>query len=236
MTVIHRDRERARVATFDCYGTLIDWEGGLATFLYDLALQHETPTENGDGLRQRWEEIQFGIIQGPYEDYKSVLAESLRLWMDERGYPWNPAHGEALARSMRSWQPFPDTIPALTQARAAGMRLAILSNTDDDLIAHSLRHLVVPFDAVVTAEQCRSYKPSFNNFERLLAVVGEPAERVLHVAFGFKYDIGPASAVGMDSAWINRKVEPMPAGATPGHTWRDLWGLADYAGSQGPDI
>ncbi len=227
---------RARIATFDCYGTLIDWEGGLATFLYDLALRFETPAENGDALRQRWEAIQFEMITGPYRTYKAILAESLRAWMEERGYPWDDNHGVALARSMRSWQPFPETIPALTQAREAGLRLAILSNTDDDLIAHSLRHLAVPFDAVVTAEQCGSYKPSLNNFERVLEVVGEPAERIIHVAFGFTYDIGPASTLGMDSAWINRKVEPAPSGATPGHVWRDLWGLAAYAGGAGPGI
>ncbi len=227
---------RARVATFDCFGTLIDWEGGLATFLYDLAVRFETPAENGDALRRRWEAIQFEIINGPYQTYKAILAESLRLWMTERGYPWDDAHGEALIRSMRSWQPFPDTIPALTQAREAGMRLVILSNTDDDLIAHSLRHMGVPFEAVVTAEQCGSYKPSLNNFHRLLEVVGEPPEQILHVAFGFKYDIGPASHLGMDSAWINRKVEPTPDGAMPGHVWRDLWGLAEYAGGSGPGI
>lgn len=231
------DRDsRASVATFDCYGTLIDWDGGLANFLYDLALRFETPAENGDALRQRWEAIQFEIINGPYQTYKAILAESLRAWMTERGYPWEAIHGEALVRSMRSWQPFPDTIPALTQAREAGLKLVILSNTDDDLISHSLRHLVVPFDAVVTAEQCGSYKPNPNNFERLLEVVGEPAERIIHVAFGFRYDIGPASVLGMDSAWINRKIEPTPDGATPGHIWRDLWGLAAYAGGPGPGI
>lgn len=226
--------ERALVATFDCYGTLIDWEGGLASFLYDLALRHETPAENGDALRERWEAIQWEMIQGPYRTYKTVLAESLRRWMGERGYPWDPAHGEALARAMRSWQPFPDTIPALVQAKAAGMRLAILSNTDDDLIAHSLRHLVVPFDAVVTAGQCRSYKPNVVNFERLLEVVGQPAGRVIHVAFGFKYDIGPAAALGMRTAWINRKAETTPPGSEPGFVWRDLWGVAEYAGGSGP--
>ena len=124
-----------------------------------------------------------------------------------------------------SWQPFHDTRPALTQARAAGLKLAILSNTDRDIIAHSLKHLDVPFDVVVTAEDCGSYKPSPANFERLLARTRRPAEDVLHVAFGFKYDIGPANDVGMRSAWVNRHVEETPPGAEPDHVWRDLWGL-----------
>src|SRR5581483_4127962 len=177
-----------RAATFDCYGTLIDWEGGLGQFLYALALEFGDPApDNGASLRERWEAIQFEVIAGPYRDYKTVLTESLQRWMGERGYLWAPERGEALIRSMRSWQPFPDARPALLQARAQGLRLVILSNTDRDLIAHSLRHLAVPFDDVVTAEDCGSYKPNLANFERLLAAVGEDPARVLHVAFGYKY-------------------------------------------------
>ena len=225
-----------RVATFDCYGTLVDWEGGLGSFLYALALEFGDPApgENGEAMRSRWEAIQFKLIQGPYRIYKEVLAESLRRWMDERGYPWRPERGEALVRAMRSWQPFPDTIPALRQARAGGLQLAILSNTDRDIIAQTLRQLEVPFDAVVTAEDVGVYKPSLANFERLLETVGEPPERVLHVAFGFKYDIGPAAGLGMQTAWVNRRAESTPAGATPDLVWRDLWGLAALAGGPGP--
>jgi 2-haloacid dehalogenase len=226
-----------RVATFDCYGTLIDWEGGLGTFLYSLALKHEAqPQENGRAMRERWEAIQFEVIQGGYRLYKDVLAASLRAWMEERGYPWDEAEGNALVRAMRSWQPFPDTRPALTQARQGGLRLAILSNTDRDIIAHSLCHLEVPFDDVVTAEDCRSYKPSLNNFEQTLARIGEPPERVLHVAFGFKYDISPAQRLGMKTAWVNRHVEVAPGEERPDHVWRDLWGLAELVGGEGLGI
>ena len=226
-----------RVATFDCYGTLIDWEGGLGTFLYGLALKHgDANLEPGRVLRERWEAIQFGLIQGPYRPYKEILAESLRRWMGERGYRWDEAEGEALVRAMRSWQPFLETRPALSQARAAGLRLAIVSNTDDDIIAHSLRHLEVPFDEVVTAEACRVYKPSAVNFERALARIGEPVERVLHVAFGFRYDIGPAQRLGLRTAWVNRHAEAAPGEERPDHVWRDLWGLAELAGGRGPGI
>jgi 2-haloalkanoic acid dehalogenase type II len=196
-----------------------------------VALQHEAlPQENGHTMRERWEAIQFAIIQGDYRLYKVVLAESLRLWMQERGYPWNDSFGEALARSMRSWQPFPDTRPALTRVREQGKRLVILSNTDNDLIAHSLRHLEIPFDDVITAEDCQSYKPSPRNFERLLSRIGVPPERALHVAFGFKYDIGPAQKLGMQTAWVNRKAEPAPGAERPDYVWHDLWGLAELSG------
>ena len=225
-----------RVATFDCYGTLIDWEGGLGAFLYGLALRHEPrPRDNGRAMRERWEAIQFGIIQGDYRSYKAVLAESLRVWMEERGYTWREADGDALVRSMRSWQPFPDTRPALERARRGGLRLAILSNTDNDIIAHSLRHLEIPFDAVITAEDCGAYKPSPRNFERLLARIDAPPEEALHVAFGFKYDIGPAQRHGMRTAWVNRHAEPPPGAERPDHTGRDLWGLATPAGGHAPE-
>jgi 2-haloalkanoic acid dehalogenase type II len=222
-------------ATFDCYGTLVDWEGGAGGFLYDLALRRGDPDlQPGRDLRDRWEAIQFDLVRGPYRPYREILAESLRRYSDERGYRWDQAEGEALLRSMRSWQPFPDTRPALRQARERGLRLAIVSNTDRDIIEHTLRHLEVPFDAVITAEDCRAYKPSRSVFEQALRTIGEPPGRVLHVAFGFRYDIGPAQALGMPTAWVNRHVEQAPGPERPDHEWRDLWGLAVLMGAPGP--
>ena len=112
----------------------------------------------------------------------------------------------------------------------------ILSNTDNHTISHSLRHLEFPFADVVTAEDCGSYKPSPSNFERLLGRVGELPERVLHVAFGFKYDIGPAQRLGFRTAWVNRHAEPAPGSERPDHVWRDLWGFAEFAGGRVPDF
>ena len=229
--------DRPLVATFDCYGTLVDWEGGLGNFLYSFSLRNgEEPAENGAALRRRWEAIQFELIQGPYRPYKEILATSLKSWAAEIGLPYRDEDGNDLVRAMRSWQPFPDTRRALLSARAAGLRLAILSNTDRDIIVHSLKHLEVPFDVVVTAEDCGSYKPSPVNFDRLLREVETPPDRVIHVAFGFKYDIGPANKAGMQTAWINRHTEPIPEGAVPGSIWRDLWGLPSFVGGEGPGI
>jgi 2-haloalkanoic acid dehalogenase type II len=219
-------------ATFDCYGTLIDWKGGLATFLYDYALRHgDEQAPDGDTLRRRWEEIQFDVIQGPFQLYETVLAESLRRWSAERGYPYTGADGAALARSMRSWQPFHDTRPALERARRAGLKLVIISNCQNASIRHSLKHIGVPFDDVITAQDCQAYKPADIVFAQSLARIGEPPERLLHVAFGFKYDIGPAQRFGWRTAWINRNAEPKPGLEQPDYIWRDLWGLAEFAGS-----
>jgi 2-haloalkanoic acid dehalogenase type II len=219
------------VVTFDCFGTLIDWEGGLGTFLYDLALRNgDESAPDGNTLRERWEAIQFDVIQEPFRLYVDVLAESLRRWCAERGYPYEAADGDALARSMRSWQPFHDTRPALLRARQGGLKLAIISNSQHSLIVHSLKHIGVPFDAVITAEDCRAYKPAPTVFEQSLARLGVPAARMLHVAFGFKYDIGPAQRFGWRTAWVNRNAEPASGSAHPDHIWRDLWGLAEFAG------
>jgi 2-haloalkanoic acid dehalogenase type II len=221
---------RPRLATFDCYGTLVDWEGGVGSFLYALCLREGvTDLEPGRVLRERWEAIQFELIQGEYRRYRDVLAESLRLWMDERGLRWDGAHGEALLASMRSWQPFPDTTPALRRAREAGMKLVILSNTDRDIVEHSLRHIEVPFDEVITAEDAGAYKPSDRIFGHALERLDVRPEEILHVAFGFKYDIGPANRHGMQSAWVNRHREPPPGDDRFDHEWRDLWGLAELA-------
>jgi 2-haloalkanoic acid dehalogenase type II len=225
-----------RVISFDCYGTLIDWEGGIGSFLYAYALRHQAdPTQSGDTMRREWEAIQFLEIQGRYRLYKDILAESLRQWAKSRDLPYRDEDGNALVRAMRSWQPFPDTRPALLRAREAGVRLAILSNTDRDIIAHSLRHLDLPFDLVITAEDCGSHKPSPRNFDRLIEELEVPPADILHVAFGFKYDIGPASRRGLRTAWVNRHIEEMPEGEQPDDIWRDLWGLPGLLGVLAPN-
>jgi 2-haloalkanoic acid dehalogenase type II len=222
-----------RWATFDCYGTLVDWEGGAAGFLYQLALRHgDTDLVAGRVLRDRWEAIQFELVSGPYRPYKEILGESLRLFCEERGWPYDDADAEALVRSMRSWQPFPDTRPALTKTREAGIKLVIISNTDRDIIEHTLRHIDVPFDDVITAEDAGQYKPGDKPFELAIERIGLPPEQILHTAFGFKYDIGPGARHGMQTAWINRHVEPPPGDDPYDHDWRDLWGLAEFAERQ----
>ena len=222
-----------RAATFDCYGTLVDWEGGVGAFLYDLARRSgETEPEPGKVLRERWEALQFERLK-PYRPYREVLTDSLSEWAGQQGHRWNERHGHELLDSMRSWQPFPDTIPALTKAKAAGIKLVIISNTDRAIMSHTLRQLPgLEFDEVVVAEDVREYKPGHAPFRRALDLIRVPASLVLHVAFGFKYDIGPAQELGMQTAWVNRHVEPAPGDERPDHEWRDLWGLADMAERQ----
>ena len=206
---------------------MIDWEAGVGSFLYELARRHQPDPPPVRELRERWEALQFERLQGPYRAYREILADSLRAWAGEWGYRWNDRYGESLARAMESWQPFPDTVQALRAARERGIRLWIVSNTDRAIIKHSLRHLEVDFDGVTVAEDCRAYKPSPTPFEHALGAIGEPPERILHVAFGFKYDIGPAQRLGMPTAWVNRRHEAAPGEERPDHEWSDLWPLAE---------
>jgi 2-haloalkanoic acid dehalogenase type II len=158
-----------------------------------------------------------------------VLADSLAELAGEYGWRWNRRDGEALVRSMESWQPFPDTVPALRAAREAGIGLWIISNCDRAIIEHSLRHMDVEFEGVTVAEDCRAYKPSREPFEHALREIDVPPDQILHVAFGFKYDIAPAQELELRTAWVNRHRDPPPGDARPDHEWTDLWPLAEVA-------
>jgi 2-haloacid dehalogenase len=133
---------------------------------------------------------------------------------------------------MESWQPFPDTVPALRAAKDAGMRLWIISNTDRAIIEHSLRHLEVEFDGVTVAEDCRAYKPSDGPFRHALGQIGAEPRGILHVAFGFKYDLAAAQRHGLRTAWVNRGRIAAPGPERPDYEWSDLWPLAEAAGGR----
>ena len=211
--------------TFDCYGTLIDWEGGLGAFLYDFALRQRGDRSNGRELRERWEAIQFGVIQGEYVRYSDALAESLRLLSQERAWSYSDEDGKALARSMRSWQPFPDTGPALRRAHEAGLRLIIVSNTDRDILEHSVRQMEVPIDAAVTAEDVGSYKPALGHWERFFEATSADRDTHVHVGASLFHDIAPARELGLRTVWINRLSEI--ADPEPDRELTDLSDLPD---------
>jgi len=199
--------------TFDCYGTLIDWDAGIRNFLKDL-LARKGAFVDLDSFHRRWEEVQFDLIQREYRPYKDVLRLSLEATMEEFGVPYEPEDGDAFAKSMPTWQPFPDVPPALRELKCHA-RIAIISNTDNDILRESVKLMGADFDALITAEDAKVYKPSPRIFEFALQRLGEAPERVLHVAFGFKYDLAPAKQVGMVTCWLNRTGEPKPEGVEP---------------------
>lgn len=200
------------VITFDCYGTLIDWENGIRKAFQNAGV-------DGDDALRAYAEIEPQVEAGPYRSYREVLTETA-----SRIAPG--VDGSFLAASLPSWKPFADTNPALQRLRAAGIRLGILSNVDDDLIAGTRKHFTVDFDVIVTAQQVKSYKPGHAHFLEARTRIGNA--RWLHAAQSNFHDIVPANVLGIANAWINRHGESARPGGTPTHHFTNLTGLADF--------
>lgn len=201
-----------RVLTFDCYGTLIDWESGILNALKPVFISHQVKARTDDALEL------FGALESQeertYKSYRSVLANVLAGIGDTLGFVPSQEEKQQFARSVADWAPFPDTVAALRGLKQK-YRLVILSNVDDDLFAHSAEKLQVPFDDVITAQQCKSYKPSLNNFRVAEKRVGVPRDQWLHVAQSLFHDIAPAKQLGLHTVWVNRRWDQPGTGATP---------------------
>ena len=222
--------ESIRLITFDCYGTLIDWESGMLTVL--------RPMFSADGrkvpdiqLLELYGEIEAELESGPYLPYRQVLSESVQQMGRRLGVAISAGQGATFAESLTKWKPFADTVPAL-QSLARKFRLGIISNVDDDLLAETRKQLPVEFDFVVTAQQVKSYKPSERNFQEALRRGGVAKDQILHAGQSLYHDIAPANALGIRNVWVNRpSVRPgagaaKPAFATPTYEVRSLAELA----------
>lgn len=187
--------------TFDCYGTLIDWETGIRHFFATLP---GTDGLDKETLLAEWEEIQFRMIAGGYKPYRGILAASLRETLQARGLPSAPEKEAEFADALTHWTPFPDTNPALEELKSRGFLLGIISNIDDELLARTLRQFTVRFDMLVTAQQSGAYKPAANSFKLALEHIVSPPDEVTHVAFGDRYDLATAREQGMQVVFVNR--------------------------------
>jgi 2-haloacid dehalogenase len=203
--------------SFDCYGTLIDWEAGLAGVL--------TPWARSAGLDLDEEALLAGYSRHeaeaeaayPHEDYPRILARSMRALGSELGAPVSPDDAQRLARSVPDWPAFADSADALA-ALSRRFKLIILSNVDRASFAASNQRLGVQFSAVITAQDVGSYKPSPRNFESLLGEatrLGIEPGKLLHVAQSLFHDHVPAQQAGLRTAWINRRIGRPGWGATP---------------------
>jgi 2-haloalkanoic acid dehalogenase type II len=202
------------VITFDCYGTLIDWERGIRDAFHTALAVDGLDIEPGRILAV-YHEVEPAVQAERFRTYREVLTESARRVAARLGWALPDARARFLADSLPDWTPFPDTNAALERLARAGYRLGILSNTDDDLLAASRRQLGVSFDPalVVTAQQVRAYKPAAPHFETARARLD--GQRWLHAAQSYFHDVVPARGLGIPVAWINRKGEtpPRPSGA-----------------------
>ena len=195
--------------TFDCYGTLIDWETGLLAALQPVLKAHGIQLSD-ERVLETYAELEAAAERGPYRPYREVLADVVRGFVREPA----PAEVYVLADSLGDWPAFPDTVEALAALKRR-FKLGIISNIDDDLFARTARQLRVDFDEVVTAQQARAYKPSLAPFRLALERLRLPPERLVHVAQSLYHDHVPARQLGLRSVWVNRRRGRPGQGATP---------------------
>jgi 2-haloacid dehalogenase len=214
--------------TFDCYDTLVEFPIDEVT--------REILGSRADGIAideflADFEKLRYDTTTNrPYQPYRDVLRGALAQSMREYGLPYRDEDGDALLAAVPTWGPYPDVPPALERLRAAGVKLAIITNSDDDIMARNVANIGVPIDRVITAEQARAYKPSLVIFGYALRELNAEPEQILHVAQGFEYDIVPAHALGWNRVWINRYGKTGDPAYGPYHELPDLSGLPALLG------
>jgi 2-haloacid dehalogenase len=226
--------DQFKILTFDCYGTLIDWETGIWQALDPVFTAHQVVMQPEQAL-ELYGELESQAEAGEYQEYKTVLRLVLEGFGARLGFKPTPDELQTFSTCVKDWPAFPDSSGAL-QALHKKYKLAIISNVDDDLFAFSQERLQVEFDWIITARQARSYKPSLNNFWVAFERIGVPQHQILHVAQSLFHDIVPAKQLGLACVWINRRTGKPGFGATPPAQAKpdleipDLQSLAHFAG------
>ena len=215
------------IITFDCYGTLIDWEAGIVN-AYQAAAAAEQVELKADQIIGAYAAEEATVEAMAYRSYREVLKETERRAAAVLGWRLAAESVGFLADSLPGWKPFPDTNPALERL-SRRFKLGILSNIDDDLLTATRCHFTVDFDLIVTAQQVSSYKPGLAHFEEARLRMGD--RRLLHAAQSYFHDVVPATQMSIPVVWVNRKNNQIdPGGPSPTHQVRDLTELADYFG------
>jgi 2-haloacid dehalogenase len=202
------DFSRFLVVSFDCYGTLIDWERGILGALRPILQAHDRDLDDAS-LLELYAELEGDAERGQYQPYREILEGVVRGLGKRLKFTPTPSEAHSLPDSLPGWAPFDDTVPALRVLKRS-YQLAVISNIDDDLFASSQRKLAVDFDFLITAQQARAYKPSLKIFGMAEERIGIPRDRWLHLAQSVYHDIVPAKSLGIPTVWVNR------ASARPG--------------------
>lgn len=224
------DFSRFEILTFDCYGTLINWEEGILRCLHRILAAHGKDTDDATIL-QLYGDFEASAERGEYRRYHEVLQSVVRQFGERLGFAPTDLEVRSLPKSLQEWNPWPDTVTALRQLQRR-FRLAIVSNVDDDLFAVTRPQLGVEFDQIVTAEQAGAYKPSLKIFELALSRVAVSAHRVLHVGQSLYHDVIPAQSLGLATVWVNRPSARSGVGAVKavkGHPDLQVSSLAELA-------
>lgn len=217
--------------TFDCYGTLVNWEQGILDAVRPVLRRHQVSVSDETVLRL-YTRLEAEQESGSYKPYRDVLRGVMSSLAAELRFPADVGDLDALPDSVGLWPPFADTVAALRRL-AARYKLVILSNIDDALFARTALHLQVQFADIITAQQVGSYKPSPENFRFALNRLGVPASQVLHVAQSLYHDHVPAKRLGFTTVWVNRPSRltgtglALQAEVKPDLEVADLEGLAD---------
>jgi 2-haloacid dehalogenase len=188
--------------TFDCYGTLIDWERGILAATQSLLAHHGVQVAP-EAILKNYIRHEARLEAQPWMPYREILRGVMTSMAVDFKITLKSDEQNALVNSLPNWPPFPDTVAALKQLTIR-FKLAILSNTDETLFAETQKQLQVPFTAIITAEQVRSYKPGHAHFHEALCRLNVPATNILHIAQSLYHDHVPARELGFNTAWINR--------------------------------
>jgi 2-haloacid dehalogenase len=239
MTDAALDYAAFEALTFDCYGTLIDWETGLLDAFRPILAAHRVAIAEDD-LLGRFARHEAALEAGPYLVYRVVLAGALRGILAEFGSEPTAAETAAFSGSVADWPPFADSPAALARLKER-FGLGVITNCDDDLFAASNRRLGVEFDWIVTAQRVRAYKPDEAGFRLAFEQIGIPRQRILHVAQSVFHDHVPARRLGLSSVWIDRRggkrgsgATPAAVGAAPAATFPTLQAFAEAAAPEAP--
>jgi len=199
------DFNQFEVLSFDCYGTLIDWDSGILTALKPILSNHNVSLSD-EQILEAYAQVEASQQSGDYLKYREVLKKLVQAFGERLNFTPTEAEAESLAESIKGWEPFPDTVEALKTLKKR-YKLTIISNIDDDLFAATAKKLDVEFDWIITAEQVKSYKPSRQNFEFALQRMGITPDKLLHIAQSVYHDIIPTRSMGLSSIWVNRRGE-----------------------------
>jgi 2-haloacid dehalogenase len=196
------DLSQFEALTFDCYGTLIDWETGILSALHPILSTHGKTLDDAI-LLKLYGDFEQLAEEGEFHPYRQVLQSVVRRLGTQLGFSASDEEAQSLPDSLATWKPWPDTVSALQRLKSQ-FRLAIISNVDDDLFAATRPQLQVEFDEVVTAQEAQAYKPSLRIFELALSRLGTPRDRILHVGQSIFHDVVPAQRLGLSTVWVNR--------------------------------
>jgi 2-haloacid dehalogenase len=207
------DWSRIRVLSFDCYGTLIDWESGIISALNALLSRHCKRLAD-ENLLELYAQAESRVEKGKFVKYRKVLMHVVKKIAETLAFTPSKTDLDCLSFSLPTWKPFQDTNESLRRLKAR-YKLAIISNIDNDLLLTSIQHMKVKFDFIITSEEARAYKPDLRVFQLAIRKTGVRRNEILHVAQSLYHDICPARRLRIFTVWMNRTKRRQGFGATP---------------------